>query len=191
MDQLRRWKEQGYEFSGHGRIHHCGQIKTLYHRLHSLLISRDVAEHLSLSTEQISELIGNGYRWFEENQLGVPRWYVPPAWAMGNISFGKLSELPFRFYEFQSGVFDSRHHRFYRIPLLGYEADTLFRSTFLSLFNACNRSAARFLSKPIRLSIHPFDFDYRLGAALKNFVNRLGKRSSSFECVADSEFFAD
>ena len=55
MDQLRRWKEQGYEFSGHGRIHHCGQIKTLYHRLHSLLISRDVAEHLEVSLSSDDE----------------------------------------------------------------------------------------------------------------------------------------
>jgi len=170
IDQLRRWQNAGHQIVGHGWVHRCSEISTAYHRIHSLLISRDVAEHLSLSCEQVINLIGDCYQWLEQHGFVDVCWYVPPAWAMGSISRQQLQALPFRFYETQTGVYDSEQDRFHRIPLVGYEADTLTRSVFLRAFNFANGLAAKMTRLPVRVSIHPFDLDYRLGQSLARIL---------------------
>lgn len=43
---------------------------------------------------------------------------------MGSLPREALSDLPFRYYEYLTGVYDSLARRWYRLPLLGYEADS-------------------------------------------------------------------
>ena len=58
LTQLAAWYAEGRELAGHGWVHKCSRIKTLRHQLHSRVLSRDVAEHLSLSREEAMELNG-------------------------------------------------------------------------------------------------------------------------------------
>ncbi len=90
LDWLHQLQQQGYPLAGHGWLHRCEPPISLYHRLHSLLLSRRVAEHLSLSASGIDALIRNCHQWFLD---------VPPAWAMGSISRAQLAAMPFRLFE--------------------------------------------------------------------------------------------
>ena len=167
LDQIRQWQRDGCQIVGHGWHHRSGPIRTWSHRLHSLLISRQVAEHLSRTEQQIATLIANCHAWLQEQGLGSSNWYVPPAWAMGGISRQTLKTLPFRFFEYQTGVYDTQTDRFWRLPLQGFEADTWTRAIFLRGFNACNFQLAGWSRRPLRVSLHPFDLDYFLGASLR------------------------
>jgi len=162
LDQLRKWADCGHVFAGHGSTHHVDRAESFYHKLHAALISRDVAEHLSKSEDELSELMQENYRWFESNGLPSPTHYVPPAWALGAISRSRLKELPFDTVEVLSGVIDVRNGRLHRMPLLGYEADTALRVFFLKGFNACNRLWACRSDRCARISIHPVDLQLGL-----------------------------
>jgi predicted deacetylase len=168
---LRAFQENGHRLAGHGWRHRAARIRGLHHRLHSLLISRDVAEHLALDGSAIRRLITACHNWFAEQGLGAPELYVPPAWAMGAVSRGDLAALPFRFYEVTSGVYDARTGRFHRLPLVGYEADGLWRALPLRLWNGINRLAAG-LGGPLRIAIHPGDLELALGGDLERLLAR-------------------
>ena len=167
LDVLRRFQQQGCDLAGHGWIHKCLSPRTWYHRLHSVCLSRNVAEHLALDDSAIAALIRDCFAWFGDSRLTQPELYVPPAWAMGSISRSTLRDLPFRYYETLSGVYDKQRDLFRRIPLLGYEADTAFRSGFLRCLNGFTGLTAVCLNRPVRVSIHPHDLDLRLGRNLR------------------------
>ncbi|MDH3588468.1 MAG: polysaccharide deacetylase family protein [Gammaproteobacteria bacterium] len=165
IDWLRSRQQQGDSLAGHGWVHHAAAPRGIYDRLHRRFFSRGVAEHLPLNTPEISALILRCHNWFDSNNLMPAELYVPPAWAMGDISRDRLRELPFHQYETLAGVYDSRTDRFQRIPLVGFEADTRFRALFLRLSNALNRAAAR-VSGQLRVAIHPRDLQLNLRADL-------------------------
>lgn len=161
VDRLRRWEDQGLELAGHGWVHY-GKPKSFYHRLHGLVISRDQAEHLSLSGAQITALIDRGLNWFRDQGLRTPRFYVPPAWALGRIGPERLRETPYRWCEVLQGYLDVVSGRLLRCPLVGFEADTLVRKWALKPFNALSVARARSRRRPLRIGFHPFDLGYHL-----------------------------
>ncbi|MFN3191465.1 MAG: polysaccharide deacetylase family protein [Aureliella sp.] len=156
LTQIRRWQEQGCELAGHGWSHHTSTIVSWYHRFHSLLLSRNVAEHLSMSSEQILTLIQRCSRWFPAHDLEPPVLYVPPAWAMGSVTNDSLRSCGFRMLETTSGILIPSIERHHRLPLVGFEADTLARTTFLRRFNQICRQVAQRVGL-FRISLHPFD----------------------------------
>lgn len=178
VELLRQWVAEGHVLAGHGRIHQVEQMRTVYHKLHSALISRDVAEHLSLSEDGIAGLMLENARWFEQQRLPAPTHYVPPAWALGPISRERLRDLPFQTVEVLRGVIDVRSGRLHPMPLLGYEADTAFRAMFLRGSNAWNRLSTRWHPQGIRISLHPEDLNLRLSGHILRDCTR-------FEVQAD------
>ena len=90
---------------------------------------------------------------------------------MGAISRRQLNTLPFVRYETLGGLYDSQTARFDRVPLLGYEADTGFRATFVRLSNSFNRLLAA--GGRLRVSIHPQDLQLRLAADLRRTISEL------------------
>jgi uncharacterized protein len=167
IDELRALQRAGYRLAGHGWRHEVARIRRPYHRLHSLLVSRNVAEHLDLDADNIIELIRRCHRWFTDQGLEPPALYVPPAWAMGRVSAGRLTEqAPFALYEDFSGVFDTRSGRYHRIPMLGYEADRAIRAPLIQAWNAMNRWYAARCGR-LRIGVHPYDFELRLSSDLQ------------------------
>jgi predicted deacetylase len=158
---LGKLQESGYELAGHGWTHRTEHIRGWKHWLHSRLISRNVAEHLSLDDDGIGRLIERCYQWFEDNRLQPPTLYVPPAWAMGAIRRAELRNLSFRQFEYFSGVYDAATDRFQRLALLGYEADTQWRVPWLRLWNTSNLALSR-RTGVLRIAIHPFDLKLKL-----------------------------
>lgn len=172
LDQLREWQQSGIQIAGHGWQHRCKHIKGLKHRLHSLFISRDVAEHLALSSKELEDLLQLNYQWFIEHDFLAPNYYVPPAWAMGPLSKSQLKASHFRFFESTHGIYDSEQQRFYRLPLVGFEADHGLRKFVLRLWNWINewRASAK---QPLRISIHPHDPEYLLADALNILLKKV------------------
>lgn len=161
LDQLREWAGQGHVLAGHGWVHHVDRHRSLYHKIHGRLISRFVAEHLSLTSAEILDLMRRCYAWFEANNLPAPTHYVPPAWGLGKVTLAQLRDQPFASVETLRGVCYPEENRFCKLPLLGYEADTPLRAWFLKKFNTWNRRNAMQRSA-IRISLHPYDFTLRL-----------------------------
>ena len=175
--RLRALTDSGAELAGHGWRHVVDDIRGLRHRVHSLLISRDVAEHLALSRTQIRSLVRQCYDWFSSNHLPEPLLYVPPAWAMGQIDKQDLEQLPFRQYETLAGVYDSGTGTFRRTAMVGFEADTAIRALSCRIWNRLTLRAAG-TSKPIRVAIHPSDPGLLLGDDLRDFLGRGGQALS-------------
>ena len=172
IDTLKKLCDDGFALAGHGWQHRTPHIRSLYHRLHSLLISRQVAEHLSYSQKELSDMLQRNYEWFAQQKLPAPETYVPPAWAMGKLSRENLKTLPFRYYENTSNLYDSATDRCKRLPLVGFEAETWLRESFLRPWNTLNRWLAS-PAKPLRISLHPDDLDYRLGKQLRQFIESI------------------
>jgi predicted deacetylase len=170
LNVLHKLQNAGYELVGHGWKHQCFGPKTFTHTLHSLALSRNVAEHLSLNPHQIAELIDRCFQWFLQVGLHPPTLYVPPAWAMGRISRQRLADLPFRRYEYLTGIYEADTARFFHMPLVGYEADTWDRVWSLRLLNTLNHGIARLSGRPLRVVIHPYDFTLRLASDLHSLL---------------------
>ena len=170
---LRRWADAGHELAGHGWMHEVERIRGVRHRLHSLFISRNIAEHLALDEQGIRTLIHDCHAWFGRMGLPAPTMYVPPAWAMGRVDRDALRELPFRYYETLSGLYDAETGIMTRIPLVGFEADTPLRAGLLRIFNAANRWLANRRGR-LRLAIHPQDFGLRLADDLERMTAAVG-----------------
>lgn len=173
--ELKALQRAGYRLAGHGWAHHVDMIVRPYHRLHSLFISRRVAEHLALNEDGIIGLINRCYDWFADQGLELPTLYVPPAWAMGSVRAEHLADhCPFARYETFAGVLSMPGGKLHRTALLGYEADRALRSPVIRAWNALNRRrAAR--GGPIRIGIHPFDSELRLRADLIADLKRYGR----------------
>lgn len=168
---LRGWAGAGHNLAGHGWVHKATSgPRTLFHRGHALLISRNEAEHLSRSRQELTSLIRRCYEWFPSVDLPYPELYVPPAWALGALKLDHLSSLPFRWYEILRGFVDANTGRVVSSPLAGFEADTTFRQVSLRFWNGLNLALARRVRGPLRISIHPGDLDLLLNADLEKIV---------------------
>lgn len=171
LNWLRERQRRGDRLAGHGWRHEAGPPRGLYDRLHRKVFSRGVAEHLALDADGIAALIMRNYEWFGAHELASPELYVPPAWAMGSIARKRLRALPFRLYETLSGIYDAREDSFHRIPLLGFEADTVFRAVAVRASNRLNRLLARGTQR-LRVSIHPTDLQLKLARDLERTIAR-------------------
>lgn len=169
--QLRQWQNQGYKLAGHGWTHKITKKISVYHHLHSFFISRDVAEHLSLTSEEVYKLVSDNYQWFIDHDFKAPELYVPPAWALGKLSHQQLNELPFRFFEVSSGIYDSQKGTMKILPLTGYEADRNWRTPILKFWNHLNVWMAR-KDRSLRISIHPYDLTYPLERDIYSHISR-------------------
>ncbi|MBS3757416.1 MAG: polysaccharide deacetylase family protein [Desulfobacterales bacterium] len=166
---LKSLQDSGYELAGHGWQHRAGSVASKWHRLHGLLISRNEAEHLSLSARRIVDIITGCYDWFAAVGLDAPTLYVPPAWALGRVPKRVLKILPFRLYETQTGVFDAFSGVSYRMPVAGYMADTALRAKALKIINLINRLL---IFAPLRIAIHPDDLYLALSRDLREHLRR-------------------
>ncbi|NBB80203.1 MAG: DUF2334 domain-containing protein [Verrucomicrobia bacterium] len=159
LSRLRELAEAGHELAAHGWQHRT-QPRRFWHRLHATFVSHNVAEHLNLDSAEITELMLRSFAWFPENGLPSPRLYVPPAWALGNISAKHLAQLPYHNIETTFGILQRNQEGIYqmqRLPLSGYEADTDIRAAFLRKWNTCQARSAKMTNRPLRISIHPDD----------------------------------
>ena len=177
LDRLRVWVDAGLGLAGHGWVHHVQRFGGLYHRLHGLLLSRRVAEHLALDEEGIVRLLRENHAWFGKNGLPEPTLYVPPAWALGSSRRDRLRELPFHRYEVLGGMIDAATGRVEKMPLVGYEADAAWRVPLLRGFNAWNRRRAARTGATLRVSIHPHDIDLAMREDLaRDVVSSFNRR---------------
>lgn len=174
LARLRAWEREGWPLAAHGWKHKADKIVGWFHRLHSLVLSRDVAEHLERDSKGILALMARSGEWFAENGFPRPGLYVPPAWALGFLDARDRSAVPFVMIETLSGIsrFPGRRRRYHRLPLCGYEADTAGRALFLRCFNASQRLLARSSGRPLRISIHPDDLSLHLGKSLRRDLRR-------------------
>lgn len=179
LSELRRLTDDGAVLAGHGWTHKIERYGSLGHRIHSALISRDVAEHLSLDASGISDMITRCHRWFEDHELPVSDLYVPPAWAMGRISRAQLAETPFRLFETFSGVQDIESGTITRTAMVGFEADNLLREVACKVWNSLNLAVAG-SRYPVRLGVHPYDAELRLASSLERLLQG-GGRSAGYE----------
>lgn len=147
-------QRSGCELAGHGWRHRARRKTSIRHRLHGVLLSRNEAEHLSLSPQEIAGKIRACYNWFGNTGLAPPSLYVPPAWAMGPMPKQLLADLPFRLFETQWGLYDAFAGVSVPMPLAGYMADTPLRAGALRISNLCSR---RLFPGPLRIAIHPQD----------------------------------
>lgn len=170
LKQLEQLVARGCVLAGHGWRHRADRISGWRHRLHSTLISRNVAEHLSLDDDGIAELMHDCFQWFESCDFPAPELYVPPAWALGTRHLQKLDTTGFRWIETLTGIHDSWRHEFTRLPLLGYEADTQLRRWSLSLCNTISRCAET--RRVTRLALHPNDLKLLLKSTLMQDASR-------------------
>jgi predicted deacetylase len=177
LDRLHGMLARGHRLAGHGWHHRCPRVRGLKHRLHSALISRDVAEHLALDAAGIEALIRRCGEWFPRHGLPQPDTYVPPAWAMGGIPRSRLYGLGFRYFETLTGVFDAGAGRFRRLPLAGFEADTRFRALALRTVNRVCASLAS-ADRPLRIAIHPRDPELLLARDLELHIAAAGGRGA-------------
>jgi len=172
INHLKKMQHNGYPLAGHGNTHGCKPVKNNAHRLHSLVISRNVAEHLSCNRDEVKRIITTCYHWFTTNDFDAPDLYVPPAWAMGDIAVRDLHGLPFRYYESLTGIYDTKTGSFRYMPLLGFEADTPLRKFLVRSLNCLNWHYGMQFNKTIRVSIHPNDFDLLLARDLERVLTR-------------------
>lgn len=168
IDQLRKWEKSNCELAAHGWVHRCSSKKSLWHHLHSLILSRNVAEHLSLKSIDITELMYKSSNWFIENGFNQPSLYVPPAWALGKISKSAIRASKYSQVETISGVIFTKHGLKMRLPLVGFEADTFTRELALRFLNGLSLRIPT--TRPLRVSIHPYDHKLRLSEYLQTVL---------------------
>ncbi len=155
--RLTRLVEAGHPLAGHGWTHQATRIDGPYHWLHSRLVSAQAAEHLCLDEHGVAALIHGCHAWFGAHDLPSPEHYVPPAWAMGRLPKERLAALPFRYYEFAQGIYDSHTERFFTVPVIGFEArGGRLRTLTLRVWNQLNQWSAPWMGG-LRVAIHPDD----------------------------------
>lgn len=183
IERLRELAALGHPLAAHGWFHETTP-RRLYHRIHATLISRHVAEHIDLDSKDILKLMQRSKKWFAENDLPTPDFYVPPAWALGPIQQSDLAKVPYTLVETTRGLIRigpdactqasaenlknpgrpgaNIPSTFQKLPLTGYEADTALREFFLRRWNTAQANIARRKNLPLRISIHPDDLDLRI-----------------------------
>lgn len=161
---LRHLSSAGHPLAGHGWAHRATNGRSFSHHLHSMLLSRDAAEHLSRPAHGVMALVLRCHAWFVEHDLPVGPLYVPPAWAVGQLGKAAQLALPFALMETLSGVIRLSDQSQQRLPLAGYEADNTMRAMLLSASNRFNVALAARTGRMLRIGLHPFDLQYHLAA---------------------------
>ncbi|MGC6506478.1 MAG: polysaccharide deacetylase family protein [Coraliomargaritaceae bacterium] len=169
LKRLRQFAQLGHELVAHGWSHYT-EPRRLFHRIHSTLISRNVAEHLDLDADGVFDLMQRSAGWFTENNLTAPETYVPPSWALGIIRKNAFQQLPYKIIETTRGVIYTRNEKRMTLPLTGFEADTAIREAFLSRWNKYQMNTAMRTEKPLRISIHPDDLQLRLTDQMETLI---------------------
>ena len=169
LDKIKSWQNNGIQIAAHGWLHKSKKIKTIYHKLHSLIISAKCAEHLSKNRQDINRIISNSYNWFIENDFQRPYLYVPPAWALGKINRKDLQKLNFTHFECTTGFIHNNKYRF--LPLIGFEEKFLWKSLLRRFFNSFNFMLASFTGV-VRIAIHPNDFNLYLKNDIEKYLNK-------------------
>jgi hypothetical protein len=177
IERVGAWARSGHALAGHGWSHRARSIRGLKHRLHSLLVSRDCAEHLALEGAEIVDLMRRNRRWFVGHGLPAPELYVPPAWALGRVEIAALRETGFERVETMTGTLDLESGRFRRSALVGFEAASAWQVPVLKLSNAVNAGLARWL--PLRIALHPDDHRLPLAGDLHHYLTRAGRGEAS------------
>jgi predicted deacetylase len=172
LDILRDLQRRGCILAGHGWCHRSIAPRNLYHRLHSRVASREVAEHLSRQPRELKSLIQRCYEWFAVTQLPPPELYVAPAWAMGALEKSMLNRLPFSMVEYATGVYHTGCNIYQPLPLVGFEADTALRALLLRGWNRINYAIACRSGRPLRVAVHPFDLRFGLAGQLRSMLIR-------------------
>ena len=168
INKLKVWQNQGIEIAAHGWQHVSQSNKSIYHKIHSLIISKNCAEHLSKDASDIINLIHKSYDWFISNGFKKPLLYVPPAWALGNITKKDLSELKFSYFECTTGLIFNQKYIF--IPLIGFEEKNFIMALIRKFFNGLNYFMAYFTGI-IRIAIHPDDFNLYLKKDISKYLS--------------------
>ncbi|WP_347330190.1 polysaccharide deacetylase family protein [Marinimicrobium locisalis] len=174
LAQLARWQSQGLELAGHGWTHRAERIRGWYHRCHSRWVSRHAAEHLGQPRAVLRELLERNYRWFVHQGLRPPSLYVPPAWALGELTSEDLAASPFSYIETARGLWHLPSGRRRALPLVGFEADTPVRAALLQAWNRANGLWAG-PNRPLRLSVHPYDDELLLSKPLRHWLARVSE----------------
>ena len=174
LAQLAAWQAEGHLLALHGWDHRAPARSGLYHRLHSLVISRDAAEHLGRGRAQIAERVSRGRDWFVAQHLGPPRMYVPPAWAMGELPVRWFAGRGFDWVETQTGIYQVGEGQWWRLPVIGFEARGRFQAALLRVSNALNMALSRLARRPLRIAIHPEDFELHLATYLERLIEAPG-----------------
>ncbi|MFP4165781.1 MAG: polysaccharide deacetylase family protein [Opitutales bacterium] len=172
VERLRALGNAGHTLAAHGWRHHT-RPRTLYHRLHAALLSRQVAEHLDLDSHGILDLLHRSRDWFADQDLAVPKLYVPPAWALGSIRPEHLTEAPFKIIETTRGLLYPHANggrRRETLPLAGFECDTPLRAYLLRRWNTWQIRRAKHTDQPLRISIHPHDLELPLRDQLESWL---------------------
>ena len=169
IKKLKKWQNDGIEIAAHGWKHSSKLDKSLYHKIHSLMISKNCAEHLSKNKNDIINLIQKSYNWFISNGFKKPKLYVPPAWALGNINKNDINKLNFLYYECTTGLIHNK--KYYFLPLIGFEEKFLIRGIVRKIFNSLNYFMASFTGV-IRIAIHPNDFHLYLKNDIKKYLSK-------------------
>jgi uncharacterized protein len=170
LETLRQLTRRGHALAGHGWAHQARCVTGWKHRLHSLVLSRNAAEHLAWSADETETTLRRCHAWFVDNGFPPPELYVPPAWGLGKLSRKKMRALPFLRYETLAGIYNAKTDVFKRLPLIGFEADTSARKIGLRIFNALNLAFARFSGIPPRIAVHPHDLKLRLARELRQMI---------------------
>jgi predicted deacetylase len=100
LEKIHQWVAEGYTLVAHG-WHHWGPPQSLWHHIHSVIISRNEAEHLSKSSQEVKDLMQRSHDWFVDNGFPAPEVYIPPTWALGSLNPSDLQLLPYRCIETQ------------------------------------------------------------------------------------------
>lgn len=170
----------GYTLAGHGWHHRAvaWSQRSGWHHLHSLVLSRDAAEHLSRTREQLLALVNASFCWFQQHDLPSPTLYVPPAWAPGALRREDWRATPYQQVELLSGILDVAAQRWQRAAVLGFEADTYWRAWSLGLSNRLNQLGATVGRLPLRIALHPHDHHLYLRDALIQMLQRCQRLST-------------
>jgi len=172
IQRLQQLSREGYPLAAHGWKHRTLRISRPYHRLHAATISRNVAEHLSLNSSEILDLMKRSSRWFEDNDLPTPSLYVPPAWALGKLENHHLSEVPYTAIEVLRGIIHPADGSLSKLPMVGFEADTRWREFWVRIWNKRQLNLAKNQKLPLRIGIHPKDFSLRMAEPLRSLLNQ-------------------
>ena len=169
LQRLRSWQKDGLEIAAHGWNHKAQDKKSFYHKIHSILMSANCAEHLSKKRQEIVKIIRHSYNWFIINDFKKPLLYVPPAWALGKITKQDLDRLAFTHYECTTGMVHNKKYCF--LPLLGFKEKTYIGAMLRRFFNSLNYFMAYFTGS-IRIAIHPKDFTLYLKKDIEKYLSR-------------------
>jgi len=176
LNQIAEWQAVGHELVAHGWFHEIKRFRNLGHRFHSIFISANVAEHLEHDTEGIVSLMHQSSQWFVRHGFGRPEHYVPPAWALGKVPPGDLCQLPYQTVEIIRGYLHTGTASLEPMGLLGFEVRSCIKTWFIRQWNKRQLARGQRIGQPVRISLHPYDFDLNLKHEAIELLKTLGSR---------------